>query len=408
MLIKEVMKLHRLGWCLLPMWPKTKKTSLDTWKEYQTRRPTDMEVREWFKGKKGAGMAVLLGAVSGNLVCRDFDQLDAYEAWARSFPELAKSLPQSETARGRHVFFRTNAEAVHRISKSGNSIVVFRDGELRGGGLAMLPPSVHPTGHVYKWLIAPTDNIPVIDDLVAAGLAQAWASESDAPPGSISFTDEDVKTEREPKRTELRTNEDGCHSRSSFKTSNFENIPLKPEYQALISATLPQGEGQRNKALFELARRLKGVPELFDADPRGLREYVKEWHQLALPVINTKSFEESFADFLRGWQKVKFPAGAKPLEGLFAEAIASPLPACAGKYETPKVQQLVALCRRLQTAWHPLPFPLACRSAAGVLGVSHVTANDWLFVLCADGVIREMEKGSQKTKRASRFQYLGD
>jgi hypothetical protein len=54
-------------------------------------------------------------------------------------------------------------EAIRRQSKSDGEIIDLGDGELRGGGYCLAPPSKHPNGHVYRWLIAPGDEIPTID-----------------------------------------------------------------------------------------------------------------------------------------------------------------------------------------------------------------------------------------------------
>jgi hypothetical protein len=44
------------------------------------------------------------------------------------------------------------------------------------------------------------------------------------------------------------------------------------------------------------------------------------------------------------------------------------------------------------------------------LGVDHSTANRWLFLLAseAEGVLRLDSKGSQQSRRASRYRYLSD
>jgi hypothetical protein len=39
------------------------------------------------------GLAVILGAPSGNLIARDFDRLGAYERWRDEHPDLAAVLP---------------------------------------------------------------------------------------------------------------------------------------------------------------------------------------------------------------------------------------------------------------------------------------------------------------------------
>jgi hypothetical protein len=42
------------------------------------------------------------------------------------------------------------------------------------------------------------------------------------------------------------------------------------------------------------------------------------------------------------------------------------------------------------------------------LGVDHTTAARWLFLLVSDGVLIEIEKGSQQGRSASRYKYVKD
>src|SRR5262249_2289974 len=63
-----------------------------------------------------------------------------------------------------------------------------------------------------------------------------------------------------------------------------------------IEASLPAGPGQRNRKVFDLARRLKAMAGR-DTSPAMLRGIVKEWHRRALPVIRTKDFVETWTDF---------------------------------------------------------------------------------------------------------------
>jgi len=78
--------------------------------------------------------------VSGGLVCRDFDLLEGYKSWALEQPELAVSLPTVKTGRGCHVYFVGNVRRIVHLD----------DGELRGNGFSVLPPSRHPPGAVYE------------------------------------------------------------------------------------------------------------------------------------------------------------------------------------------------------------------------------------------------------------------
>jgi hypothetical protein len=182
---------------------------------------------------------------------------------------------------------------------------------------------------------------------------------------------------------------------------------LPPGIDAAIVRTLPIGPGKRNKLVMQLARSLKAIPELADAPAQPLRPYVKRWHRLALPVIGTKPFDETWIDFLRAWPRVKFPLGSEPVRQVFEAAKRTGTPKVAMQYEQEPLRLLVALCRELQRVAGTGPFFLACRTAGSLLGVDHTTAWRWMFLLQEDGVLKEAEKGSQAKHRASRYRYLG-
>jgi hypothetical protein len=166
-LLFAALNYSRRGFSVIPIRPGGKMAAC-RWKDYQVRPPTISELRSWFANDcaRPGGLAVILGRVSGDLVCRDFDMLTSYTAWAETRPDLAGSLPTVITGRGRHVYFRAN---VQRITNLG-------DGELRGAGYCLLPPSRHPSGTSYEWCVAlPAGPVPFVEDLDEAGLATAWS-----------------------------------------------------------------------------------------------------------------------------------------------------------------------------------------------------------------------------------------
>ena len=63
--------------------------------------------------------------------------------------------------------------------------------------------------------------------------------------------------------------------------------------------------------VFELARALKAIPALADAEARDSRDPVRRWHERALPIIGTKPFDETWADFVTAWPRVKHPKGSR-------------------------------------------------------------------------------------------------
>jgi hypothetical protein len=367
-----------LGWCIIPI-PHGQKRARIRWKRFQTDRPDREQVQKWFSNGHPQNMAVLLGPVSGDLCCRDFDTLGAYEQWKAGHPDLAATLPSVRTVKGCHVYFR-------QVDLKG--IRCLGDGELRGtGGYCMLPPSVHPDGPKYEWIIRPTAENLIILDPVLAGFV---------PNGGL-VTEQTENTEK-PEQTE--------------HTEQTEAMEWGVGVEEAIFGTLPREYGTRNRKVFELARTLRSLPQFVNADPRDLRPIVREWHRRALPKIRTKDFEETWIDFLKAWPRVKFPKGAGPMAQVFRRAVESERPriAVATYPENERLQILVALCRELQRADPEHPFYLSCRTAAELFHVSHMEANRWLFLLESDEILGVAIKGGtqENRRKATRFTYLGD
>ncbi len=151
------------GWSVIPVLAGLKRPAI-RWKIFQTLRAGEAELTRWFGRDRGWQVGVVSGRVSGDLVVRDFDELEAYRRWAQAHPELAAALPTTATPRGRHVFFRAADLRFRGLP----------DGEYRGTGhYTLLPPSRHPNGPSYKWLIdLPAGELPLIDP-IEAGLLPA-------------------------------------------------------------------------------------------------------------------------------------------------------------------------------------------------------------------------------------------
>jgi hypothetical protein len=384
---------RRHGWSIIPIAAGTKKPPKRfRWKRFQKRLPTEEEVREWFSHRDDLGLAVIFGEVSGGLVCRDFDEMQAYERWAAEHPDLAATLPTVATPRpGRHVYSRSNECSITKLP----------DGELRGGGYCLLPPSPHPNGQRYEWLIPlPDGPLPFIEDVRAAGFL-------DGTPNVTERTERTETTEEnggEPRRTEAMDATALVSSRTESKTD------LPHDIAQAMRETLPTGPGRRNRQVFELARALKAIPRLADAPVDTLEPYVRRWHEVgvAKKLIATEPFEETWIDFLHAWPRVKYAKGDEPMVVILEKAKQQPLPQAASKYEQPQLRLLVALCRQLQAASGQQPFFLSCRTAARLLDVDHVKAWRWLFLLVHRGDLEEVEKGKRGKRRASRYRYLGD
>ena len=378
-LLDHALKYHDYGWSVIPIKPGTKEPACRSWKPYASDRPSVTKLRKWFTNGKNSA-AIIAGPVSGGLVVRDFDDLDSYHTWAENHPELAESLPTVETGRpGRHVYFKTKKK--YGIVHVGNG-----EGEVRGNGYSVAPPSIHTGGKPYRWLIEPTSEIPFIEDLDRAGLL------------GCNREDRDNRDNRGVQREQKTLSNKHKRSNGSLLDS--------AEVTKAINDCLPTKTSQRHKVIFELARSLKAIPGLAAADPNDLEEVFREWHRQAKPYINTKAFEESWFDFREGWPKVKFPKGQEPLLGIWEKSMHRDYPVEAQGYENPKIKDLARFCRELQLVSGQEPFFLAVRVAGRLLDVDKATASRLLRILQCDGIIELVSKGSQAARRASRYRYV--
>src|SRR6266851_9747348 len=206
---------HRRGLAVIPT--SGKKARFD-WKQFQRERPIEGMLHDWFGrlSEGTTGLAVVLGKVSGMLAVRDFDQSDAYDGWAKSHPNLADTLPTVTTARGRHVYFRTRKEVFADLS----------DGELRGDSkhYVLVPPSLHPSGVIYRWTIPlPEGPLPVLDPRKAGFLDAATCN------------------------TASTGNKEGAVPAVS---AVLHGLPVGAG--EAVAGTLPVGAGERNRRLFDL------------------------------------------------------------------------------------------------------------------------------------------------------------
>jgi hypothetical protein len=172
-----------------------------------------------------------------------------------------------------------------------------------------------------------------------------------------------------------------------------------------VAITLPSGEGQRNKCLWELARQLKRLnPNAGAAELKGI---LRDWHRLALPIIRTKPFDETWVDFTRAWERATHPAGCGRWADAVAIADSGRVLSRAAEYDTEPFQRLVRLCAALDQVHGGGRFFLGCRRAAEYLGVAHRTAAGILKTLRFDRVLSLEDDRKQSGLRAFEYRYLG-
>src|ERR1700693_385500 len=279
----------RLGFCAIAISPG-KKSPLPglKWKQYQERHPTEAELIKWFS-RGTAGIGIVLGAVSGGLIARDFDKRESYDRWALEHPELAISLPTVETARGMHVYCIADLAQVRAATSTGDGGIVILDdeGELRGeGSYVLAPPTVHPSGHVYRWIVPLVDRPPLLD-LRESGLLSRVPCVSQFPTESA----EECRECGRAQKSEETTDAIGCVGGwgESYGSETAQRI------EQAIQSTLPPSVGHRDDWVWKFCRALKAIEVWADADTLDLEDIVREWHGRAKPFIGTQPFQTTLA-----------------------------------------------------------------------------------------------------------------
>jgi len=151
---QEAKRYLELGFHPIACLPREKKTWVG-WKKYQTVAPTEKELSGWWGIRPDANVALVLGR--GTLAV-DLDGEGAENLLIEHGIKLSEDAPRSKTARGSHILLSSDGpvrDCVGLLSDgNGNHI------DIRGVGYIVVPPSIHPSGAVYRWINPPTGQLP--------------------------------------------------------------------------------------------------------------------------------------------------------------------------------------------------------------------------------------------------------
>jgi hypothetical protein len=149
--IQGYVRLYRkLGFNVFPLKPKTKDQFLfDSWKDFQTKTITEQGIAHFWPKDSQNNIAIVTGAISGNLWVLDFDSEEGYH---KAFTQEERSKLESSTlvartGRGVHVYFRYKDAIEPR-----NQSAMTPDGKVdvrANGGYVVAAPSIHPSGKQY-------------------------------------------------------------------------------------------------------------------------------------------------------------------------------------------------------------------------------------------------------------------
>ena len=404
-LFDEAMRYWNLGWSIVPMKPNTKIPAIKA-SRFSNSRPKRRDIKQWFLNDSAFGIGVMLGSVSGPsrqkrwaLGCRDFDTHKSYYDWASEHNVLSSQLPTYETRRGFHVLFLydVNDKALTSNRKKKKWMLPYGELILKGNAPTPLPPSGHPQGGKYKWTIEPGDSVGKVASLVYYGLFSGSVS------NSFKRCSDTVTLHIPTQPTQYQ--EEG-RTFKLFKGSGEFDESVAERY---LRSTVPTGPDQREKGLWILAMTLKGNELTRTLRVDHLEPLLRWWWRLARPVVQDKEWSLTWGAFERAWGRVKCPStDGKTLYAAFMRALEAGCPSEAaemyGKGDNAGI--IAALCRELaiDSTEADRSFFLACRSAAGLLGVSHQTVATYLLALKASRHIQLKKQG--KTGTASEYIWL--
>jgi hypothetical protein len=337
------------------------------------------------------GLAVILGRISGGLWARDFDDMRGYEAWAAAYPEIAGQIPTVRTKRGVQVF-AYHAPAVKFID--------FGNGELRGEGhYSLLPPSRHPDGPTYAWLIAGPE-VKLTLDPGEVRLNTRWDGEEEGM--SVTQTHSTTGTQK-PKETQ--------DTQAVAPPSGIPGGEV-PSLAVLLTRAVPTDEHTNHACLWELARGVRGLEEQEggrwpEAD-LWKRVFIP-WYRAAHPLLRSnQSQDEYWIEFLESYHNVKHPLGEGVLDLTLKRALVAPPPPEAEQFTDQKIQRLVAWCRELQRTLPDSPFFLSTRTVVARLGFgTPMAALRVLRHLARRKILERVTTGGHGTRDAATFWYRG-
>jgi putative DNA primase/helicase len=165
------------GWHVLQVRPRSKAPVVEEWQTLATVDPAVIKV--WWPPRGRWNLGVQLGPRSG-IIDVECDSPEAERALSALLGEDYPVVPTFAAKRGKHRLFLWTPDLPH----PDKAVFWFRGVEFRTGNggrgaQSVFPPSVHPDGPVYAWLVHPDDADPVAFPAAALEIIRR---ETDGPP----------------------------------------------------------------------------------------------------------------------------------------------------------------------------------------------------------------------------------
>lgn len=138
MSLDQIVNYHEAGLSIIPTKPKDKRPVIPQWKTYQKKLPEAEDLQKWFGNGKDNAPAMIAGAISGNVLCFDFDNRaealpDFQRIVEKERPEIwAKLVLQTTQGSGGHGVLRS------KVPVPGNAKLAQKAVEVPGPGKHMV------------------------------------------------------------------------------------------------------------------------------------------------------------------------------------------------------------------------------------------------------------------------------
>lgn len=158
--LKDALELHELGWRVVAA-PLAGKSPVGSWKKAQTEPATEDELQSAFASDRN--IFLITGSIS-RLAVLDCDEQVAIDYWHKRLGDILDETACVTTSRGKHYYFRLPEGEIRKGRSSPGGDSGTWDLRAEGGGV-VAPPSVHPSGRMYRW--APKRGPEAIKDAPA-------------------------------------------------------------------------------------------------------------------------------------------------------------------------------------------------------------------------------------------------
>ena len=146
--LENALDYYDRGLCIIPVTPRDKFPACK-WEQYFYNRPSRDEIIAWWTDNPEYNIGLITGKVSKIVV------VDVEVEGVKNVDKILEDMPTRIISKsgsgGYHLFY----SYPNTISKISNKVKILPNVDIRGDcGLIVLPPSTHPTGNEYSWIMS--------------------------------------------------------------------------------------------------------------------------------------------------------------------------------------------------------------------------------------------------------------